>query len=45
MLEAAFLALSPCGVVAFMIWWERHLFADTRRQIRALPEVMDPHRF
>lgn len=44
MLEAIPLALSPCVVVALMIWRQRRSFDRTRQQIRALPEVMDAER-
>jgi hypothetical protein len=44
MLEASFLALSPCAVVALMIWRRRRLFGRTRQQIRALPEARTAER-
>jgi uncharacterized iron-regulated membrane protein len=44
MIEATSLALSPCIVVALMIWRKRRFFDRTRRQIRSLPEITPAER-
>lgn len=44
MVAATLLAVSPWGVVALMIWRQRRFFGRTRREIRALPEVLDGRR-
>jgi hypothetical protein len=44
MVGAVLLAVSPCGVIATMIWKQRRWFERTRQQIRALPEIRDAER-